>query len=140
LHGEGVQKNLVEAIKWYRQAAAQGHANAEYNVGVAYFEGNYGMPKNKSEAIKLWQDAAEQGDVRAQTWLGQEYAFGGSVLKADKTLGYMWINLAAAQGFQDAIDMREALEEDMKPAEIAVAQQLSRDWQSQHQITKSARL
>ena len=28
--GEGVQRNLAEAVKWYRQAAERGHAKAQY--------------------------------------------------------------------------------------------------------------
>ena len=31
--GKGVQQNNAEAVKWYQQAAAQGHAGAQYELG-----------------------------------------------------------------------------------------------------------
>jgi TPR repeat protein len=34
--GEGVQKNAVQAVQWLRKAAAQGHSDAQYNLGCAY--------------------------------------------------------------------------------------------------------
>ena len=33
---EGVEQDYVEAVKWYRLAAEQGNADAQYNLGVAY--------------------------------------------------------------------------------------------------------
>ena len=33
-NGYGVPENDAEAIKWYRKAADQGHANAQYNLGL----------------------------------------------------------------------------------------------------------
>ena len=32
--GQGVAKDDVEAVKWYRKAAEQNHALAQYNLGV----------------------------------------------------------------------------------------------------------
>src|SRR5262245_51555229 len=34
--GEGVRQDQAEALKWYRKAADQGLAIAQYNVGVFY--------------------------------------------------------------------------------------------------------
>ena len=36
--GRGVAKDQVEAVKWYRKAAEQNHAEAQYNLGVCYYE------------------------------------------------------------------------------------------------------
>ncbi len=33
-NGEGVDKDYVEAVKWYRKAADQGHAGAQVNLGL----------------------------------------------------------------------------------------------------------
>ena len=38
-NGQGVEKDLEEAVKWYRKAADQGNAYAQYNVGVVYYKG-----------------------------------------------------------------------------------------------------
>jgi TPR repeat protein len=34
-----VEKNNVEAVKWFRQAAAKGSAEAQNNLGVMYTQG-----------------------------------------------------------------------------------------------------
>ena len=34
--GLGVHQDYVEAVQWYRKAAEQGLANAQYNLGVMY--------------------------------------------------------------------------------------------------------
>lgn len=33
--GDGVEKNLEEAIKWYKKAAEQGYARAQHNLEFA---------------------------------------------------------------------------------------------------------
>src|ERR1043166_10171824 len=37
--GEGVVKDQVEAVKWYRKAAEQNFAKAQYNLGIRYDQG-----------------------------------------------------------------------------------------------------
>ena len=50
-------KNAAEAVKWYRKAAEQGDAEAQYNLGVMYDKGE-GVPKNNVEAYKWFNLAA----------------------------------------------------------------------------------
>ncbi len=35
-NGQGVPQDYAEAVKWYRLAAEQGYAYAQYNLGVMY--------------------------------------------------------------------------------------------------------
>ena len=63
--GRGVPQNYKEAIKWYRLAAEQGFAPAQYNLGAMYFEG-LGVPQDHKEAEKWFRRSAEQGIARAQ--------------------------------------------------------------------------
>ena len=58
--GEGVPENDAEAVKWYRKAADQGHAQAQSNLGVMYVKGE-GVPENDAEAFKWYRKAADQG-------------------------------------------------------------------------------
>ena len=51
------QDNNLAAI---RQAAEQGHADAQYNLGLMYDRGD-GVPENDAEAVKWYRMAAEQG-------------------------------------------------------------------------------
>jgi TPR repeat protein len=66
--GLGVPLDYGEALKWYRSAAAQGHANAEYNLGVAYQQG-CGVPQNQEEAANLYRLAAAHGSREADSAL-----------------------------------------------------------------------
>ena len=95
-NGIGVEKNLSEAVKWYRKAAEQGDAQAQFNLGVCYANGD-GVEKNPTEAVKWWRKAAEQGVAQAQYNLGICYAFGKGVEK-NPTEAVKWWRKAAEQG------------------------------------------
>ena len=43
--------DFTEALKWYRKAAEQGHAIAQYIVGHSYLRGK-GVTKDDAEAVK----------------------------------------------------------------------------------------
>jgi TPR repeat protein len=38
-NGQGVPQDYAEAVKWFRKAAEQGNAMAQYNLGIAYANG-----------------------------------------------------------------------------------------------------
>ena len=38
-YGEGLEQSDKEAVRWYRQAADQGHAAAQFRLGVVYEDG-----------------------------------------------------------------------------------------------------
>jgi uncharacterized protein len=38
-NGNGVVQDYAEAVKWYRLAAEQGNAQAQYNLGLMYANG-----------------------------------------------------------------------------------------------------
>ena len=65
LSGTGVAKDEAEAVRWYRRAAEQDDANAQFNLGVCYYNGT-GVAKDDAEAVHWYRKAAEQGHVRAQ--------------------------------------------------------------------------
>jgi TPR repeat protein len=54
----------VEAVKWFRKAAEQGHAKAQYALGRSY-EMGLGVVADYEEAAKWYRKAAEQGDSEA---------------------------------------------------------------------------
>ena len=49
--------------------AQQGHAKAQYSLGMLYFNG-WGVPKNDKTSVMWYTKAAEQGSVDAQNELG----------------------------------------------------------------------
>lgn len=69
-NGRGVEANAQEAAKWYRRAAEQGHAKAQFAAGNLYL-GGVGVKADMAEARRWLQKAAEQGHQRAQMVLDQ---------------------------------------------------------------------
>jgi len=100
LNGEGLQENVVEAVKWYRKAADQGYVKAQFNLAQAYFIGK-GVPKNVAEAVKWYRKAAEQGDANAQYNLALCYNNGEGVPK-NIAESVKWYRKAADQGLAEA--------------------------------------
>ena len=54
-----------KAVKWYRKAADQGHADAQCNLGFMYANGLF-VKQSYPEAAKWYKKAADQGHTRAQ--------------------------------------------------------------------------
>ena len=95
--GKGVTENLTEAVKWYKKAAFQENAKAQYNLGTCYDYG-YGVQyEDRKEAVKWYTRAAEQGNADAQNSLGYCYEFGEGVEKNLKE-AVKWYTKAAEQG------------------------------------------
>jgi len=88
------------ALREFRPLAEQGHAVAQYNLGVVYDEGR-GVPQDDAEAVKWYRIAAEQGYALAQYNLGVMY-YEGQGVSQDYVQTHMWYNLAAAQGIEES--------------------------------------
>ena len=63
--GYGVSQNDRQAVFWYRKAAEQGDAKAQFNLGVMYMDGR-GVAQDDRQAVAWFQKAAAQGDTGAQ--------------------------------------------------------------------------
>jgi len=55
-----------------RQEAEQGHAEAQFNLGLMYIDGQ-GVPQDYTQAAQWYRKAAEQGDATAQGMLRARY-------------------------------------------------------------------
>jgi TPR repeat protein len=110
--------------------AQQGHAFAQYNLGLRYAYG-LGVPEDDAEAVRWYRLAADQGDAFAQSNLGLMYDTGDGVPE-DSVLAYMWYNLSAAQGHETAQARKEIIVPDMTGEQIAEAQRMSREWLAAH--------
>ncbi|WP_348944436.1 tetratricopeptide repeat protein [Chitinibacter sp. FCG-7] len=66
------------AIAWYRKSADQGYANAQYNMGLCYYNG-FGTAINYTEAASWYQKSVAQGYDKAQYNLGTMYKSGKGV-------------------------------------------------------------
>lgn len=124
--GEGVKKDLKEAFKWFSLAAKQGDAGAQFNLGWMYESGE-GATKNPKEALKYYELAANQGDPDAQYSLGLMLA-NGEGCPQDLVGAYMWFTLADIAEVDEAIDVRDEIEEEMSDAQIVKAEMMTKEW------------
>ena len=76
--------------------AMQGHADAQYYLGVMYDRGD-GVAEDDAEAVKWYRKAAEQGYALAQFSLGVMYAEGEGVPE-NAAEAMKWYRKAAEQG------------------------------------------
>lgn len=99
--GQGVDKNIEEAMHWYRIAADRGDPEAQTNLGYLYETGSTG-PENPAEAAKWYLRAAVSGFARAQFNLGTLYLRGAGVERSDEDAAH-WIGEAADVGCPTAV-------------------------------------
>ena len=84
------ERNRKEVEKWYRLSAEQGHAQAQYNLGNKYDNGQ-GVPQDYKEAVKWYRLAAEQGLAEAQYIMGLMHDKGTGVpLEKAKEMARNW--------------------------------------------------
>ena len=89
-------EEYAAAVKWCRQAAEEGDAVAQYNLGMMCLTG-HGVNEDDAEAVKWYRKSAEQGYAVAQITLGLMYQIGISV-DQDDTEVVKWYRKAAEQG------------------------------------------
>ena len=90
------KKNLPEARRLLRNAAAKNHAGAQYSLGLMA-TGAFDSPVDLAKAVKLFRQAAEQGHKEAQHMLGM-FLLNGRGVSKDADGAMMWFRKAAAQG------------------------------------------
>ena len=84
----------------------------------------YGVPKNILNAFQFFLKGAKLEDPLGQQNIAYMYMNGKGV-KRNKTLAYMWYNLAAANGSTTASKQRDRIGLSLKSSELQKAQDLS---------------
>jgi TPR repeat protein len=107
-NGQGIEKDVLAAIKYFKLAADSGLSGAQYGLGVALWSGQ-GVAQDVSEAVRLLRLAAEQGHLQAQLNMGMALMSEEEVpTNTNKNSvhpweeGVRWLQAAAAQGATDA--------------------------------------
>lgn len=67
-NGQGILKDQVQAVKWYRKSADQEYARAQYNLGVLYHSG-LGVSRDMDNAIRNYNISAKKNYAPAITAL-----------------------------------------------------------------------
>ena len=119
-NGEGVPRDDVEAVKWYRKAADQGYAKAQHMLGFMYIIGQ-GVPENATEGVKWYRKAAEQGYALALRSLGSVYDLGRAV-PPNKVEAYALFSVAATNGDGYAKNRLPKAKAELAPEQLVAAE------------------
>jgi TPR repeat protein len=129
--GIGFQRpSAAEAMKWYRQAAERGVAEAQCVLG-----NHARAAHNYNEAVKWYNLAAVRGVASAQYELAILHRNGQGVEKKDMVEAYKWFALAAENGYEQANQQMEELPKlyGMTSEQVTQGQQKARAVQDQLQ-------
>ena len=120
-------KDFEAAHKEFRTAAEQGHAEAQFWLGLMYERGQ-GSVQDFAEAARWYRRAAEQGNAVAQYRLGNLY-FAGTGVAQNYVEAYKWLSLSVAQrpDSQHAWVLG-AMEDIMTQMEVVEAKERARNW------------
>jgi TPR repeat protein len=132
----GQPKDVKQAAYWYRRAAEQGLAEAQYSLGRLYATGK-GVPHDEEQATMWVRSAASQGFPAAEERLGERYASGKGTTQDDR-LAYFWLTLAFLHGEKNAEKLRAAEAAKLKPADVNATDLQAQRWRPRT-ITKSAK-
>lgn len=117
LHGRIVSVEVVardpdKAVKWWRAAAEQGHAGAQFGLGMCYEKGN-GVACDDGEAIKWYRTASEKGNGMAMFALAKYYR-DGIIVEQDLNTARTLYEKAAEQGIRRTRDLPDERKEEDK--------------------------
>lgn len=108
--------------------AEQGNADAQFNLGLMYFNGT-GVSQDDQQALKWFRLAADQGDAFAQFALGNMYFMGRGVSR-NFVVSYALGNLSASNvppSFTAPAQMRDAAAAELNPQQVETGQALTRE-------------
>lgn len=104
-HSKGGPKpdliDLPRAVEWWKKAAAQNHAKAQFMLGHAYKNGD-GVPQNVNEAKAWYEKSAQKGELMAQHSLGLLLHPTSKRSVQNHAESFKWFQKAAAGGHADA--------------------------------------
>ncbi len=94
------EKDPLQAVTWFKQAAAAGDVNAQMFMAAAYLYG-IGVKKNIDTATRYYIDAAKNGNAIAQFTLAENFI--DSRHSSNNKLGLIWLNKSANNGNPQAL-------------------------------------
>ena len=98
---DGLPRDDVKAVEWYRKAANQGLPKAQTNLGDMYFFGRGGLSQSYLDALSWYLKAAQQDWPDAQYRLGFMYEKGIGTGK-DVAKAVQLYHSAAEHGYPEA--------------------------------------
>ena len=124
LYGRGVAVDLEQARLWFEKAAAQGHAEAQDNLGLLLFQEG-----ERQKALPYLERSAARGEPRAQYVLGTA-KFNGDLVDKDWVGAYALMTRASAAGLPQASRALAQMDKNMPLALRQQGQVLARNMES----------
>jgi hypothetical protein len=91
-NGEGVARNLPEAVQYFRMSVDQGNAAGENSYGMLLLRGE-GIDKNVEEAMRYFKMSADKENAEGQNNYGVQLFLQGNVIE-----GAEYLKKSAGQG------------------------------------------
>ena len=129
-----MEQDPQQARKWLEKAAEQGSPEAQYYLGVMYYQG-VGVEQDPQQARKWLEKAAVQEYPEAQYCLGLIYASGEGV-KKDFKKAQEWWEKVNVQGNPTAQKNLEIIYNSWKEAEYRKAKTLVENDQNLHYVSE----
>jgi len=98
-----------KAVVWYKKAAENGNAKAQWLYGSSFFTGMGGVQKDLSQAEYWFKKSAEQGNMEGKYSLAGCYFINGDLINAE-----YWFSKAAEQGHAEAKMMLKSVSLSLK--------------------------
>ncbi|KAF0867022.1 tetratricopeptide repeat protein [Pseudomonas sp. LD120] len=111
-----------EALAACQKAADDGDAEAQYELGEFYYEGQ-AEQRDFNQALSYFEKASLQGHAQAQFKLGTMF-FHGEGVPANNVQAYIVLKMAAVNGAEDALDTADEVAGHMQRDELEVATQV----------------
>eukprot|EP00898_Chlorokybus_atmophyticus_P008707 jgi/Chlat1/8838/Chrsp91S08173 len=121
--GQGTERDITAAVRWYSAAARGGNARAMYNLALSYAEGEGGLARDLRKWRYWLTQAANCGHALAQHALGQELLRGG-----DGKQALLYLKLAAKGGCAEAVGEHDALKRRLSESTCADVERLALRW------------
>lgn len=100
-NGDGVEKDVREAVNYFENAAQAGLPIAMSNLGWIYSNSS-GVTNDEEKAVEWYKKAAEAGLPSAMLTVAERYFYGRGV-KEDKDEAFTWYKQAAIYGIGEAM-------------------------------------
>jgi TPR repeat protein len=116
----------ARAIEWFEEAAEKEYAPAHVALAEMCAKGE-GTPVDLPRSARLYLRAAELGYAPALVKTADNYRYGRGVAP-DPITAAMWLMIAAQKGIGDAQPALNALEKELKPAQVSSARKKADAW------------
>jgi hypothetical protein len=124
------QRAQAQSLADLRKFADQGDAEAQYQMGVRFHNGE-DVSRDDAQAMQWFLRAAEQGHVTAQSALGAYY-WAGRGVPEDLSKAYFWSEIALAEGDENSKSRLEGLASQMTRSQVSAARQQAEVWLRSH--------